>query len=194
MNQNNYNHGNNYSNNYNDGRYSDYDRYGNGGNGGYSGYGNDDGNADGNDDGDSLPVEINNELRGGLSKINQISDLIKETNKLIGPLRERLKQLRGEKKILELNLYPTLAKYQVTDGSVQLDNKMVEFVCKTTKSKETITQKNIKEKMISFFSEGPGKERDFATFTPTVKGELMHDYIYGIYNRKIIDKPKIIIK
>jgi hypothetical protein len=114
-----------------------------------------------------------------LKKVAQIDALILETKDLMKPLKDRLKQLQTEKKELEKELCPTMAKNDFRQAELPNNIGIIQY--KSKQSMVPMTQKTVKEKMELFFKEGPGSQISFNSKKPDEKGKELFDYIYGIF-------------
>jgi hypothetical protein len=137
-----------------------------------------------------------NILKKELKKVAQINELILETKDLMKPYQERLKQLKFEKKELEKEICPNMEKYNCKVAEIENANGKVEYKVKyeVKQSMVPVTQKSLKEKMASFFKDGPGSYISFNSKRPEDKGQELFDYIYAKENRKFVKKEELVVK
>jgi hypothetical protein len=127
-----------------------------------------------------------------LEKVSQIDSMMIEIKNLMKPLQDKLKQLKIEKKELEDILCPTMhinnfRKAELPDNKGYIEYKVRDAVV-------PINRKEIKDKMIEFYKEGPGSLLNFNSKNPTDKGSEMYDYIYDKKNRQFTKKEELKVK
>ena len=93
------------------------------------------------------------------------------------PLQERIKLLNLERKELEQDLCVTMEVNNLQQAELPNKSEVIEYTCK--QAALPITQKTIKDKMISFFESGPGSEIQYNSKDSKQKGLELHNYIYG---------------
>jgi len=118
-----------------------------------------------------------------------IDKQIKEAKEMLKPLRDRIKQLLLQKKELEQDLCSTMEVNNLQQAELPNNNGTIEYVCKN--AAVPITQKTIKDKMVSFFETGPGSEKSFYSKHGNEKGLILHDFIYAKENRDFIKKEQL---
>jgi hypothetical protein len=119
----------------------------------------------------------------------QIDKLIGETKLMMKPFQERLKQLKAEKKELEKEICIVMEANDLKKAELPNNSGILEYQVK--QAMVPVTQKTVKEKMVSFFEEGPGSELSFNSKNAKMKGLEIHNYIYGKQNREFIKKETI---
>ncbi len=117
---------------------------------------------------------------------------IKEINNKIKPLREKLKELKLEKKNAESHLIGLMDKV----GVPTLLNKehCATLDLKDKKVVQPVTKNLIKEKILSFFSNFIKTLDNFYEKSTEEKTELLYDYIYGKENRDFGTVQRIYVK
>lgn len=126
-----------------------------------------------------------------VKKFAHIDALIFEIKDQIKPLQERLKQLKLERKEIEKGLCPTMRINNFTRTELP-NGGMIEF--KIKQAIVPVTQKSVKEKMVLFFTEGPGSLISFNSNKPEDKGLMLYEYIYDKKNRSYTEKEQLIFK
>jgi len=102
------------------------------------------------------------------SQFAQIDKLISETKKLMKPLQDKLKQLSQEKKELEKDICIIMGENNLKQAQLQDNKDIIEYQVKQTVL--PVTQKNVKDKMFSFYDEGPGAILSFNGKDAKAKG------------------------
>ena len=135
---------------------------------------------------DEKNIEI---FKKDVQKFAIIDKQIKEAKEMMKPLQDRIKILQGEKKELEQEICSTMEINNLQEADLPNNTGTIEYICKNTAV--PITQKTIKDKMISFFENGPGSESIFNSKNNKDKGLILHNYIYAKENRDFIKKEQL---
>jgi len=140
-------------------------------------------------------------FRDDVTNYTQLTTLIKEIKeKELKPIQQKIKDLNSKKKELEQDLCSTLGRNNadlINQGKkimVESSDNGVVLEYQVKKSMIPITQKTIKEKMIDFFTNGPGSLLSFNSKSSQEKGLEIHCYIYGKENRNYKTKDDIKLK
>jgi hypothetical protein len=131
-------------------------------------------------------MELNDDtiedFRKEVREYDHINQLIEEINTKIKPLQQRLKELKATKKELESDICSTMGKNDLKRA--ELPDKGVVLEYQVKKSIVPVNQKSIKEKLIDFYTEGPGSTISFNSYNAQQKASEVFDYIYSKEHRE----------
>ena len=140
-------------------------------------------------------------FRDDVSNYTKLTRLIQELKeKELKPIQEKIRDLNSRKKELEQDLCSTLGRNNsdlVKEGKkvmVESTDNGVVLEYQVKKSMVPMTQKNVKDKMVDFFKNGPGFQISFNSLSAEEKGVTMFEYIYGKDNRSYKTKDNLKMK
>jgi len=140
-------------------------------------------------------------FRDDVTNYTQLNKRIQEIKeKELKPIQQKIKDLNSKKKELERDLCSTLGRNNadlISQGKkvmVESTDNGVVLEYQVKKSMVPITQKTVKEKMIDFFTSGPGSRVSFNSLSSEQKGLELFGYIYGKENRSYKTKDDIKLK
>lgn len=133
----------------------------------------------------------NQEVENFSTDVNEFAEierLIQETKAQIEPLQKRLKELKEDKKHIEQGICQFMGENNVAECNLPENTGKLKY--DTKKTLEPVTQQQVKDGILKFFTDEPALIQKFNVLPSEDKANSLIDYIYKT-QRKVIEKTSL---